>query len=125
VDALVVVRRGERLPQGNLKSGVLDLEQDGRPVGSRRNERVVQASRPVEASSTANGLRSHSKFCRSGSAKLEYLSAEIASGSGPSGITRRAPEPSVSDQAVSPRGFRPGARAEVADEGLLPMTPRA
>ncbi|MEH6499379.1 MAG: response regulator [Pseudoalteromonas distincta] len=78
-DALVVVRRGERLPQV-FESGVLDLEQDADQSVARMNV-YVHGVTAMEAKVDCEWLKVTLKFVDQDPQKLEYLSRLIASGS--------------------------------------------
>lgn len=78
-DALVVVRRGERLPQV-FESGVLDLEQDVDQSVARMNV-YVHGVTAMEAKVDCEWLKVTLKFVDQDPQKLEYLSRLIASGS--------------------------------------------
>lgn len=78
-DALVVVRRAERLPQV-FESGVLDLEQDADQSIARMNV-YVHGVVAMEASVECEWLKVTLKFVDQDPQKLEYLSRLIASGS--------------------------------------------
>lgn len=77
-DALVVVRRGERLPQV-FESGVLDLEQDQDRSVARINI-YVHGVVALEASMDCEWIRVTLKFVDQDPEKLDYLSRLIASG---------------------------------------------
>ncbi|MFN3580093.1 MAG: response regulator [Pseudomonas sp.] len=78
-DALVVVRRGERLPQV-FESGVLDLEQDADQSVARMNV-YVHGVVAMEAKMDCEWIKVTLKFVDQDPKKLEYLSRLIASGS--------------------------------------------
>ncbi|WP_022960901.1 response regulator [Halopseudomonas pelagia] len=78
-DALVVVRRAERLPQV-FESGVLDLEQDADQSIARMNV-YVHSVAAMEVSVDCEWLKVTLKFVDQDPQKLEYLSRLIASGS--------------------------------------------
>lgn len=78
-DALVVVRRGERLPQV-FESGVLDLEQEGDKSVARINA-YVHAVAALEVNVDCEWLKVTLKFVDQDPQKLDYLSRLIASGS--------------------------------------------
>lgn len=78
-DALVVVRRGERLPQV-FESGVLDLEQDADQSVARMNV-YVHSVAAMEATVDCEWLKVTLKFVDQDPQKMEYLSRLIASGS--------------------------------------------
>lgn len=78
-DALVVVRRGERLPQV-FESGVLDLEQDADQSVARMNV-YVHSVAAMEANVDCEWLKVTLRFVDQDPQKLEYLSRLIASGS--------------------------------------------
>lgn len=77
-DALVVVRRGERLPQV-FESGVLDLEQDADRSVARING-YVHAVAALEAKMDCDWVKVTLKFVDQDPEKLDYLSRLIASG---------------------------------------------
>lgn len=77
-DALVVVRRGERLPQV-FESGVLDLEQDSDRSVARING-YVHAVAALEAKVDCEWIKVTIKFVDQDPEKLDYLSRLIASG---------------------------------------------
>ncbi|ONM45618.1 two-component system response regulator [Halopseudomonas pachastrellae] len=77
-DALVVVRRGERLPQV-FESGVLDLEQDADRSVARING-YVHAVAALEAKVDCDWVKVTLKFVDQDPEKLDYLSRLIASG---------------------------------------------
>ncbi len=77
-DALVVVRRGERLPQV-FESGVLDLEQDGDKSVARING-YIHAVVAMEARVDCEWLKVTVKFVDQDPEKMQYLSRLIASG---------------------------------------------
>lgn len=78
-DALVVVRRTDRLPQV-FESGVLDLEQDADQSVARMNV-YVHGVAAMEPSVDSEWLKVTLKFVDQDPQKLEYLSRLIASGS--------------------------------------------
>lgn len=78
-DALVIVRRTDRLPQV-FESGVLDLEQDADQSVARINV-YVHGVAAMEASVDSEWLKVTLKFVDQDPQKLEYLSRLIASGS--------------------------------------------
>lgn len=78
-DALVVLRRGERLPQV-FESGVLDLEQDADQSVARMNV-YVHSVAAMEANVDCEWLKVTLKFVDQDPQKMEYLSRLIASGS--------------------------------------------
>ena len=77
-DALVVVRRGERLPQV-FESGVLDLEQDSDRSVARINA-YVHAVASMDATMDCEWVKVTLKFVDQDPEKLDYLSRLIASG---------------------------------------------
>ena len=77
-DALVVVRRGDRLPQV-FESGVLDLEQDSDRSVARING-YVHAVAALEAKMDCEWVKVTIKFVDQDPEKLDYLSRLIASG---------------------------------------------
>ncbi|MBL4835471.1 MAG: response regulator [Pseudomonas sp.] len=77
-DALVVVRRGEQLPQV-FESGVLDLEQDSDRSVARINA-YVHAVASMEPRMDCEWLKVTLKFVDQDPQKLDYLSRLIASG---------------------------------------------
>ncbi|GGE36017.1 two-component system response regulator [Halopseudomonas oceani] len=77
-DALIVVRRGERLPQV-FESGVLDLEQDADRSVARING-YVHAVAALEAKVDCEWIKVTIKFVDQDPEKLDYLSRLIASG---------------------------------------------
>ncbi|TVP89174.1 MAG: response regulator [Pseudomonadaceae bacterium] len=77
-DALVVVRRGERLPQV-FESGVLDLEQDGDKSVARING-YIHAVVAMEPKVDCEWLKVTVKFVDQDPEKMQYLSRLIASG---------------------------------------------
>lgn len=77
-DALVVVRRSERMPQV-FESGVLDLEQDSDRSVARINV-YVHAVASMEASMDCEWVKVTLKFVDQDPEKLDYLSRLIASG---------------------------------------------
>ncbi|SDU34639.1 response regulator [Halopseudomonas salegens] len=77
-DALVVVRRGERMPQV-FESGVLDLEQDGDKSVARING-YIHAVAAMEPKVDSEWLKVTVKFVDQDPEKMEYLSRLIASG---------------------------------------------
>ncbi|SDS70267.1 Response regulator receiver domain-containing protein [Halopseudomonas sabulinigri] len=77
-DALVVVRRSERLPQ-LFESGVLDLEQDSDQSVARINA-YVHAVAALEPKMDSEWVRVTLKFVDQDPDKLNYLSRLIASG---------------------------------------------
>lgn len=78
-DALVVVRRGEYMPQV-FESGVLDLEQDSDKSVARINV-YVHAVASMEPTMDCEWLKVTLKFVDQDPQKLDYLSRLIASGS--------------------------------------------
>lgn len=78
-DALVVVRRGEYMPQV-FESGVLDLEQDSDKSVARINV-YVHAVASMEPNMDCEWLKVTLKFVDQDPQKLDYLSRLIASGS--------------------------------------------
>lgn len=78
-DALVVVRRADRLPQV-FESGVLDLEQDADQSIARMNV-YVHSVAAMEVDVDCEWLKVTLKFVDQDPQKLEYLSRLIASGS--------------------------------------------
>ncbi|WP_373184580.1 response regulator [Halopseudomonas sp.] len=78
-DALVVVRRGEHMPQV-FESGVLDLEQDSDKSVARINA-YVHAVASMEPTMDCEWLKVTLKFVDQDPQKLDYLSRLIASGS--------------------------------------------
>ncbi|MEH6565902.1 MAG: response regulator [Halopseudomonas sp.] len=77
-DALVVVRRSERIPQ-LFESGVLDLEQDSDQTIARINA-YVHAVAAMEPKMDSEWVKVTLKFVDQDPAKLDYLSRLIASG---------------------------------------------
>lgn len=77
-DALVVVRRGERVPQV-FESGVLDLEQDSDHTVARINA-YVHAVAALEPKVDSEWVKVTLKFVDQDPEKLNYLSRMIASG---------------------------------------------
>lgn len=77
-DALVVVRRGERIPQ-LFESGVLDLEQDSDKSIARINA-YVHGVVAMEAKMDSEWVKVTLKFVDQDPEKLDYLSRLIASG---------------------------------------------
>lgn len=77
-DALVVVRRGERMPQV-FEVGVLDLEQDSDQSVARING-YIHAVAAMEPKVDCEWLKVTVKFVDQDPEKLEYLSRLIASG---------------------------------------------
>ena len=77
-DALVVVRRGDRLPQV-FESGVLDLEQDSDRSVARING-YVHAVAALEAKMDCEWVKVTIKFVDQDPEKLDYLARLIASG---------------------------------------------
>lgn len=77
-DALVVVRRDERMPQV-FESGVLDLEQDSDRSVARINV-YVHAVASMEANMECEWVKVTLKFVDQDPEKLDYLSRLIASG---------------------------------------------
>ncbi|MFZ2289365.1 MAG: response regulator [Halopseudomonas yangmingensis] len=77
-DALLVVRRGERLP-ALFESGVLDLEQDSDRSVARING-YIHALSALEPKMDCEWVRVTLKFVDQDPQKLEYLSRLIASG---------------------------------------------
>jgi len=83
------------------------------------------ASTAMEAKVDGEWLKVTLKFCfDQDPQKLEYLSRLIASGSGPAGITRRAPDQAVQTSG-SAQGFSQARGGEVGQMKVLPMTRRA
>ncbi|MFO7705457.1 MAG: response regulator [Halopseudomonas sp.] len=78
-DALVVVRRTDRLPQV-FESGVLDLEQDADHSVARMNV-YVHGVAAMEANVASEWLKVTLRFVDQDPQKLDYLSRLIASGS--------------------------------------------
>ena len=78
-DALVVVRRGEQMPQV-FESGVLDLEQDSDRSVARINA-YIHAVASMEARMDCEWLKITLRFVDQDPEKLDYLSRLIASGS--------------------------------------------
>ena len=77
-DALVVVRRGERVPQV-FESGVLDMEQDSDQSIARINA-YVHAVAALEPKVDSEWIKVTLKFVDQDPEKLDYLSRLIASG---------------------------------------------
>jgi len=77
-DALVVVRRGERIPQ-LFEIGVLDLEQESDKSIARINA-YVYAVAALEAKMDSEWVKVTLKFVDQDPEKLDYLSRLIASG---------------------------------------------
>ena len=77
-DALVVVRRDERMPQV-FESGVLDLEQDSDRSVARINA-YVHAVASMEANMDCEWVKVTLRFVDQDPEKLDYLSRLIASG---------------------------------------------
>ena len=77
-DALVVVRRGERMPQV-FESGVLDLEQDTDQSVARING-YIHGVAALESRVDCEWLKVTVRFVDQDPKKLEYLSRLIASG---------------------------------------------
>lgn len=77
-DALVVVRRGERMPQV-FESGVLDLEQDSDRSVARVNA-YVHSVASMEPKMDCEWVKVTLKFVDQDPEKLDYLSRLIASG---------------------------------------------
>lgn len=77
-DALIVVRRGERLPQ-LFESGVLDLEQDRDRSVARINV-YVHGMASLESRMDCEWIKVTLKFVDQDPEKLDYLSRLIASG---------------------------------------------
>jgi DNA-binding response OmpR family regulator len=77
-DALIVVRRGERVPQV-FESGVLDLEQDTDKSVARINV-YVHGLASLEPRMDCEWIKVTLKFVDQDPEKLEYLSRLIASG---------------------------------------------
>lgn len=77
-DALVVVRRGERMPQV-FESGVLDLEQDSDQSVARLNV-YIHAVAALEPNVDCEWVKVTLKFVDQDPQKLDYLSRLVASG---------------------------------------------
>lgn len=78
-DALVVVRRGEHMPQV-FESGVLDLEQDSDRSVARINA-YIHSVASMEARMDCEWLKVTLRFVDQDPEKLDYLSRLIATGS--------------------------------------------
>ncbi|QIB50276.1 response regulator [Pseudomonas sp. OIL-1] len=78
-DALVVVRRGEQMPQ-IFESGVLDLEQDSDRSVARINA-YIHSVASMEARMDCEWLKVTLRFVDQDPEKLDYLSRLIATGS--------------------------------------------
>lgn len=78
-DALVVIRRGEQMPQV-FESGVLDLEQDSDRSVARINA-YIHSVASMEARMDCEWLKVTLRFVDQDPEKLDYLSRLIATGS--------------------------------------------
>lgn len=78
-DALVVIRRGEQMPQV-FESGVLDLEQDSDRSVARINA-YIHSVASMEARMDCEWLKVTLRFVDQDPEKLDYLSRLIAAGS--------------------------------------------